>query len=221
MDFDVDKAVLSMMRNTVESGACRVWRKNVKNPAIRAVLLGGGYARIPSGWLAWWLWKDQSITPGVSVYRLCENGTCITPDHLTLERSEDYRYSRALDKIRSLSPEDVTLIRLTHRVGGSQAELARRLGVSEMTVSNCARGKVYRDIGIPAMPPLKPGRNRGGKGRRALTVEQVRRARGVVSRPGAHPPPGSDSYNGLAREFGVSHSTLAKAAKRITYRDVR
>lgn len=64
--------------------------------------------------------------------------------------SRGKRHSKALSgkqPWRRLSDEQVTQIRRRRAAGESLAALAREMGVSETTVSECARGKTFSHVG--------------------------------------------------------------------------
>lgn len=86
--------------------------------------------------------------------------------------------------------------------GVTQAEIARRLGFSEATISRAVRGETHRRV------PL--GERRGREG---LTEEDAREVRRLCA-------VGTDGRD-LAARYGVHYSTIRRAATGATWRGLR
>lgn len=92
--------------------------------------------------LAWLLWRGD-VPARMDVAHLCNNKSCINPDHLYLAtRSRNHQDARRDGLQRGvLAHDDVAAIRVAN---GLQREIAARYGTSQQMVSRIKNGLAFR-----------------------------------------------------------------------------
>ena len=173
--------------------------------------------------VAYLLTKGE-LTPGLSVMHTCDNPPCCNPRHLILApHAENMRDAKTKGRMTAdhlkpfqlagqghnsakLTDEDVLNIRASKK---RLQALAKRYGISRMTVHRIRRNLAWRHIPINAIPPdaRLAGLHGSEHGRAVLTEDDVRVIRSTRERPSV-----------LARKYGVNQSVIFKVRSRETWR---
>jgi hypothetical protein len=131
-----------------KSPGCWTWTGSVRTDG-RARFFVRGRGLVPAHRIAWEL-TNGSIPSRRYVRRTCENPLCVRPQHLVLAtaaavakiREKRHRPKRAT----KLREADVRRIRAEHKNGVSQAELARRYGLSSSTICSIVHRRAWRHL---------------------------------------------------------------------------
>jgi hypothetical protein len=136
-------------------GPCLKWWGNVRGDGYGlAYSPSQGYTTVAHRVI----WEEcfGFIPDGLHVLHLCDNPTCVNPEHLVLGTHQDNNLDRTL-KGRSVSlkgvdnpnakvsNEDVKAMRELHRQGMSYCKIARLYGMHPSNVSKIVRRKAYRN----------------------------------------------------------------------------
>jgi hypothetical protein len=101
---------------------------------------------------------NGAIPDGMCILHRCDNPPCVNPNHLFLgtkrENFEDMinkrresREFRARQQEAKLTPESVREARRLYYAGRfTQAQLARRYGVSDATMSHAITGRTWKHV---------------------------------------------------------------------------
>lgn len=133
-------------------GDCWMWTRAVDRDGYGRIAIEGGNRKVHRAAFALWV---GSIKAEHSVCHRCDRPACINPDHLFLGTQADNMRDMAHKGRRlgvkalfgerhgmaKLSNADVRAIRAATC---TQAELARRFGVSAGTINMILRGKTWR-----------------------------------------------------------------------------
>ena len=107
------------------------------------------------------------IPPGLCVRHMCDNRSCVNPDHLGIGTHEDnmadfiasgrHRGTRGkklgrTNKLDKLTLEQVNEMRRLARGGMSQAKIGTLYGVSQTVAGDAICGHTYRDASEPPTP---------------------------------------------------------------------
>jgi len=100
------------------------------------------------------------LTPGLELHHLCGNGLCCNPDHLQpvtrrQHRRIPHRTENALRRYKLTESQVVKILQMCAD-GWSQAEVARRFGVSPTMISLIANGERWSDVVIRFRSQLRP-----------------------------------------------------------------
>lgn len=89
----------------------------------------------------------RKLEPGERVYRTCGNKACVNYFHLTTEKAEHKR-KRHRPGTTKLTPAKVRNVRRAYAEPGgpTQAELARKYGVSRSCISSVVRRVTWSDV---------------------------------------------------------------------------
>lgn len=104
-----------------------------------------------------WSWRLHrgDIAEGMVILHTCDNRCCVNPDHLQegthKDNSQDMKEKgRHLfgerNSTSKLDEETVLLIHQLSRLGHSQAKIAKRIGVAQMTVCRILRGERWNHV---------------------------------------------------------------------------
>jgi hypothetical protein len=152
------------------------------------------------------------IPDGLLVCHVCDNPSCVRLDHLfagtPVENMMDKRLKgrakpgdhRGEHNGRAvLTSEQVVAIRIRFAAGERAGDLAREFGVSRSQVLRIVRGQTWLD----ANGPITPGTTRP---RHYISEEQ---ARAIARRYWTE----DVSQNDLAKEYGISQTTVSRACR--------
>lgn len=124
-----------------EPNECWEWLGNVSKRT--------GYGKkqwFGESWLAHrWVWTMLfgSIKKGLTIDHLCSNRKCVNPHHLELvTQIENQRRGKGT----KLTVDDVKYIRGLPKFWGDRTELAKRYGVSPMTISDIRAFRSWKNI---------------------------------------------------------------------------
>ena len=104
----------------------------------------------------------QPITPDVYVLHSCDNPRCVNPEHLRsgdAQANQDDVKARGRRKTGKRGPQLpkqlVLNIKLALQQGQTGYSLAKKHGISQMSVSQIKRGKTYKDVNPEGWEPLE------------------------------------------------------------------
>lgn len=150
-DLLVDRFVLKTKKAT---GQCIEWQAGKDKDGYGKIRIGGkGTPTRRANRVAYELFCGP-IPDGMRVLHKCDNPMCVKPGHLFLGTSQ-HNSADMKDKGRQakgsrngsakLSEEDVTVIRLRHAEGDTQAEIAADFKIRQTQVSNIVRRQCWAD----------------------------------------------------------------------------
>jgi DNA-binding transcriptional regulator YiaG/predicted RNA-binding Zn-ribbon protein involved in translation (DUF1610 family) len=156
-----------------ELGPCWLWTGSPDKKGYGRIWGRNDGANIPAHRLSYAL-AYGAIVPGLLVCHSCDNPPCVNPEHLFLgtpkqntqdayhkgrlatgaqhgahthpERMRHISGGRCTNGTAKLTDHDVRQIRASLLSGVSQAQIARRYGVSKYLIYNLAHGKTYRYV---------------------------------------------------------------------------
>ena len=134
----------------IESNGCWVWIKSLRCGYGRFFVGGFHYSAHRYSWEA----ANGDIPSGMQINHLCNNPSCVNPDHLYVgNQTENMRDMLMAGRGRHKKGESTALSKLTdsavREIRGSletTAKLARVYNVSESAVRSARKGKTWKHV---------------------------------------------------------------------------
>lgn len=127
-----------------DNNGCHVWVKNKDRNGYGK--LSSRRKTIQAHRFAWEFYKKEKIPDGLVVMHICNNKSCVNPQHLKLGTLKENSFHAVLtgrSKIATLIPEQVKVIKSSTL---SSKDLALAFGVTFSCIDDIRKGKTWRQL---------------------------------------------------------------------------
>jgi hypothetical protein len=135
----------------LKTKTCWIWTgsKNKKGYGLIGDCIGGGKSITKRAHRVIWVWKNGPIPDGFIVRHICDNPSCVNPDHLEIGTYKDntkdmLKRGRASRHTAKLTDKDIKFIRKAYIPYKNSEKLAAIFGVCSRQIRKIANKEQWK-----------------------------------------------------------------------------